>query len=147
MWGVLWLSYWVTLTDSISPCFWHPFLRWLEPLQCKSPHVSMLCPLSCSWRQQWPVPSYSQKWSSPRYGRPFLLCSYRLNALCSHCELMVTAFLSPGHICSSSFSLKGLLAMCCPSFHSFLPGLRRGSWISKCYLKKQKKKTVSFSPS
>ncbi|KAF6302130.1 STARD3 N-terminal like [Rhinolophus ferrumequinum] len=56
---------------------------------------------------------------------------------------MVTVFSSPAHICYSSFSLKGLLATCCPSFHSSSPGLRRGSWISKCYLKRQRKKTVS----
>lgn len=54
---------------------------------------------------------------------------------------------SPGHICSSSFSPKGRLAMCYPSFHSSSPGSRHGSWISKCYLKKQKKKTVSFCES
>lgn len=59
----------------------------------------------------------------------------------SHVSWVLAAF--PQHLLFSSFSLKGHLAMYCPSFHSSLPGLRRGSWISKCYLKRQKKKTVS----
>lgn len=47
----------------------------------------------------------------------------------------------------SSFSLKGLSATCCPSSPSSLPGSRRGSWISRCYPKRQKKKTVRLSES
>ena len=45
---------------------------------------------------------------------------------------------------SSSCSHRVLLATCCPSYPLYLPGLKPGSWTSKCYHKKLKKKTVSF---
>lgn len=44
----------------------------------------------------------------------------------------------------SSCSHRVLLAMYCPSYPSYLPGLKLGSWTLKCYHKKLKKKIVSL---
>lgn len=44
----------------------------------------------------------------------------------------------------SSCFHRVLLAMCCPSYPSYLPGLKLGSWTLKYYHKKLKKKIVSL---